>query len=233
VVNTVLFDLGNTLVHYWQRDEFPSILQEAIGAVQEELERLGLLAVPATEIWHRVRDEDHESQDHRVRPLEGRLARIFGLEGAPPDVVAALCARFLAPMLGRGSCYPEAIPVLQSLKERRIQTAIVSNTPWGSPAGPWCAAIDRLGLGQWVDVTVFCRDAGWRKPAAPIFDLALERLGTEASHCLFVGDDPRWDLAGARAIGMEAILVERAAGGTELGTASIPDLYGVLDRLGI
>ncbi|MGC9335002.1 MAG: HAD family hydrolase, partial [Anaerolineae bacterium] len=201
VKDTVLFDLGNTLVQYYERIEFPGILREAIAAVQEQLEQQGLLRVSPAEVWQRVHAEDYESKDHRVRPLEGRLARIFRLEGAPPSVMEVLCCRFLAPILALGRCYPEAIPVLRSLKGRGMRTAIVSNTPWGSPADLWRREIDRLGLGAWVDASVFCRDVGWRKPASPIFVLALDRLGANASRCIFVGDDPRWDLPGAHAVG--------------------------------
>ena len=233
VKDVVLFDLGNTLAQYYQRDEFPNILREAIRLVQDELARQGLLRVPPQKVWERVQVEDYEAEDHQVRPLEGRLAGIFGLEGASEEVAEALCRCFLAPILARGRCYPEAIPVLKSLRARGIRTALVSNTPWGSPAGLWRKEIDRLGLGDWLDASVFCRDAGWRKPATPIFALALERLGADASRCLFVGDDPRWDLAGPQAVGMEAILIQRAGGVPHDDVASIPDLYGVLQRLGI
>jgi len=51
---------------------------------------------------------------------------------------------------------------------------------------------------------------GWRKPARPIFDAVLDRLGLAPERCLFVGDDPRWDLAGPRALGMRALLIDRA-----------------------
>jgi putative hydrolase of the HAD superfamily len=233
VKDTVLFDLGNTLVQCYERIEFPGILREAIVTVQEELEQQGLLRVSPAEAWQRVHAEDYEAKDHRVRPLEGRLVRIFRLEEASAGTMEPLCRAFLAPILALGRCYPEAIPVLRSLKGRGMRTAIVSNTPWGSPADLWRREIDRLGLGDWVDVSVFCRDAGWRKPAAPIFALALDRLGVDPSSCLFVGDDPRWDLAGPRAVGMEAILVRRPGGDAQGDPATIPDLCGVLDWLGI
>jgi putative hydrolase of the HAD superfamily len=232
-VDAVLFDLGNTLAQYYQRDEFPGILREAIGSVQDELAQQKLLRVAPQEVWERAQAEDHEAEDHQVRPLEGRLARIFGLEGASEEVMEALCRRFLAPILARGRCYPEAMPVLRCLRARGIRTALVSNTPWGSPAGLWREEIERLGLGDWLDASVFCRDAGWRKPATPIFVLALKRVGADASRCLFVGDDPRWDLAGAQAVGIEAILVQRAGGAPYRQVASITELYGVLSRLGL
>jgi FMN phosphatase YigB (HAD superfamily) len=37
----------------------------------------------------------------------------------------------------------------------------------------------------------------------------LERLGVEADECLFVGDDPIWDVVGPEALGMETILIDR------------------------
>ena len=84
VKDAVLLDLGNTLVHYYQRREFPGILREAIGSVQSELARRGLLRVAPEKVWNRVPVEDHEAGDHRVRPLEGRLAtQAPPLTGAP------------------------------------------------------------------------------------------------------------------------------------------------------
>ena len=52
----------------------------------------------------------------------------------------------------------------QALRSRGIKTAIVSNTPWGSPADAWRAELTRHGLLDKVDATVFCMDVGWRKP---------------------------------------------------------------------
>jgi len=37
--DTVLFDLGNTLVYYFERHEFPGILKQAITEVQNYLHK--------------------------------------------------------------------------------------------------------------------------------------------------------------------------------------------------
>jgi putative hydrolase of the HAD superfamily len=47
------------------------------------------------------------------------------------------------------------------------------------------------------------------KPDPRIFRRALERLGAEPSEALHVGDSPEHDLAGARAVGIAALLVDR------------------------
>jgi putative hydrolase of the HAD superfamily len=222
----VLFDLGGTLARYYQRDEFPAILEEAIGEAGACLRREAM--------WLVVREEDHEVADGRVRPLEGRLARIFGLDevqGAG-DVLLEACRCFMRPIFARGRRYEDALPVLQSLRAGGFRTAVVSNTPWGSPAGLWREEIERLGLGEWLDATVFCRDAGWRKPARPIFDYTLERVGATPQDCLFVGDDPRWDLVGPRGAGIEAVLIDRHGTAADGEEEPIRTLHELWTRLG-
>lgn len=233
--DAVLFDLGNTLVQYWRSAEFPALLERAIAGVSEELAQVGLRHVAPQETWQRVQQENHESPDHRVRPLEGRLARIFGLEGAASSDVrmATLCRRFLVPMLGCGRIYPDSLATLDALRAHGLRTAIVSNMPWGSPADPWRDELSRLDLMARIDLAVFCRDVGWRKPAKPIFEFALSGLQVVPDRCLFVGDHPMWDVAGARAAGMDAVLIDRwrAPSRAEESTIhSLDGLWGVLGR---
>jgi putative hydrolase of the HAD superfamily len=233
----VLFDLGGTLVEYYTRVEFPGILEEAIGEVEGYLRHLDLLRVPPEAMWQRVRDEDHEASDLRVRPLEGRLIRIFqldnvgydGVKWVSGDLVAEMCRRFVKPIFARGRRYGDALPTLQRLRAAGLQTAIVSNTPWGSPAELWREEVERHGLLDQAVVT--CRDAGWRKPARQIFEFALGRLGASPQESLFVGDDPRWDMEGPRGMGMEAVLIDRqgiVAGSREDTIRSLEELRGRL-----
>ena len=210
----VLFDLGNTLVAYYLRAEWPGVARECIGGVRDLLAERGALEVAEDELWRRVEQEDYVAADHRVRPLEGRLARIFGLPSAAPDgkeasSVDRLCRRFMEPIFARARPFEDAVPVLTELRDAGLRTAIVSNTPWGSPAALWREELERHGLAERVDLAVFCGDVGWRKPDRRIFVAALEALGVGAQDCAFVGDDARWDVAGPRAVGMEAVLVDR------------------------
>lgn len=254
----VLFDLGNTLARYFERAEFPAILKQAILQVRGYLEEEGLLAVSAETMWRTVRQEDYEAEDHRVRPLEERLGRIFAIEpaGPPPwdrreparpseeqpawdrraparflERTQAMCRLFTGPIFACGRCYKDALPVLQQLRAEGVKTALVSNTPWGSPGALWREELARLGLSGWLDVVVFCTDVGWRKPASPIFERALDLLGADPQDCFFVGDDPRWDLAGARAAGIPPILLDRRGRTAGVEEGSIQNLHELWDRL--
>jgi len=208
--DVILFDLGQTLASYFERAEFPGILAEAIAEVTAYLDAAGLLRLSAEEVWPRVMEENREAPDYRVRPLEERLERIFRLEPVERGHHAGpLCRRFLRPIFARGRLYDDTLPVLQELRRRGLKTGIISNSPWGSPPAPWREEIARLGLMPYVETVVLCGEVGWRKPDRRIFEEALSRLQALPGQCLFVGDDPRWDWVGARALGMEAILIDR------------------------
>ena len=95
------------------------------------------------------------------------------------------------------------------LREKGYKLAIVSNTPWGSPSYFWRQELQRRGLTDLIDTSIFCVDVGWRKPAANIFQRLLQTLDLTAAECLFIGDEPVWDFEGAVAAGMPAILIDR------------------------
>jgi FMN phosphatase YigB (HAD superfamily) len=131
-----------------------------------------------------------EQPNHAVRPLAERLTLLFGADVPSATVVAA----FLKPIFKTAKLEPHAVYVLETLRSADIKTAIVSNTPWGSPADAWREELRRHGLLDLVDATVFCMDVGWRKPQRAPFEQALSLLGVHAAEALFVGDDPRWDV---------------------------------------
>jgi putative hydrolase of the HAD superfamily len=205
----VLFDLGNTLVSYYEREDFPPILQVAI----EEVERF----VGTRADWNQVQAEKPTAKDFSVRPLAERLSRIFPEAAWSEGNSLEACRRFMAPIFALAHLYNDVLPTLETLRARGVKTAIVSNTPWGSPAVLWREELARLGLANAVDLIVFCTDCGWRKPARQIFDYTLEKLQATPEQCVFVGDDPRWDIVGPHAVGMDALLIDRR-------TQTLPDL---------
>ena len=77
----------------------------------------------------------------------------------------------------------------------------------------------------------FCTDVGWRKPAAPIFQACLDRLGARPQECIFVGDNPRWDVAGPRAVGMRAVLLDRHGVVEDAADTPLRNLDEFLDML--
>jgi len=233
MIKAILFDLGGTLVWYYERSEFPHILEQAITEVQNFLSSKGLLKVSSEAIWRRVEEENYEAKDNSVRPLEERLTRIFQLDNAvqSDELLLTICRLFMKPIFAQGQCYEDSLSVLRELRSRGFKTAIVSNTSWGSPSALWHEELARHGLKELVDDVVFCRDVGWRKPAKQIFQFALEKLHASPSECIFVGDEPNWDVAGARAVGMRTVLIDHRGQFQSIGEEPIRNLYELLTRI--
>ena len=211
-IRAVLFDLGNTLAAYYKPAEFGPILERSVSSVIDALARRGVAAPDFSTALAAARLENREAPDFRFSPMEDRLARIFGLAASSDaELLQHLCASFLGPIFEMGYVYEDALPALRGLSEAGYQTAIVSNAPWGSPPHLWRNQLNAMGLGQAATEVVLCGDVGWRKPAPQIFLHAATLLGVPCEDCLFVGDEPEWDVEGSTGVGMQALLIDRAA----------------------
>lgn len=226
----IFFDLGNTLIQYFERSEFPEILKKSIDEAYNYISSAGKPELKYDIIWQRVKDEDHESKDYSVRKLEDRLSYIFALYNPSDDLLMSLCRCFMKPIFDKSQIYDDTLPVLSEIKLRGYKIEIVSNTAWGSPSELWNNELIRYGLDKYVDKAIFCRDVGWRKPDRRIFEFALENINSSVDECIFIGDDPRWDIAGPKAIGMDTLLIDRKGVFQDI-EQKINNLYEIIDIL--
>ncbi len=104
--------------------------------------------------------------------------------------------------------FEDALPVLADLRERGLRIGLVSN---GARDLVEFAAHHALE----VDAMVGSRSHGRIKPDPSIFVATLDALGVEAEETAMVGDSFEDDIAGARALGMRAILLDREGFRTE------------------
>ena len=230
-IRAILFDLGNTLVGYYTASEFPLVLRRCL---RECASALGHTADHARDedLFERALLLNREQSDCAVRPLSARLQELFGADASLDERSArTLSTAFLKPIFAMARPDPQAVPLLEALRGRGIRTAIVSNTPWGSPADAWRAELIRHGLLDKVDATVFCMDVGWRKPHRAPFDRALSLLDVAPADALFVGDDHRWDIVGAQNAGLRPVLLESVVPKPRHGHLTVPNLAGVIALL--
>jgi epoxide hydrolase-like predicted phosphatase len=82
----------------------------------------------------------------------------------------------------------------------RYRTGILSNSFVGAREREQAL----YGFEDMCDVVVYSHEEGSRKPEARFYRVVCERLGVPAGECVFV-DDLETCVAGARAIGMQAI----------------------------
>ena len=119
--------------------------------------------------------------------------------------------------------FPDAQPAIARLAEAGLKLAVVAN--WDVSLHD---VLERVGLAGGFEAVVTAAAVGAAKPDPRPFEVAISRLGVEASQCLHVGDDPSTDVAGAEAAGMSALLVDRSG----RASGSLADLTELAARLG-
>ena len=116
----------------------------------------------------------------------------------------ALYRGFASPESWR--CAPGCLETLATLRAGGLLCGVVSNFDRRLHA-----LLSGLGIAPHLELVVLPSDAGAAKPDPRIFQHALARLALEPQAAVFVGDDPRADVAGARAAGLHAIGIESPA----------------------
>ena len=71
---------------------------------------------------------------------------------------------------------------------------------------PLHLSLERLGIRPHLAAAVVSAEVGFAKPRPEPFLAALRALGADPAECVFVGDNPAADVAGAAALGMRTVL---------------------------
>ena len=98
--------------------------------------------------------------------------------------------------------YEDTLPTLEALRAHGLALGLVSNGQRDLEAFARHHGLD-------VDVCVGSMSHGHVKPHRSIFEAALAALGVTPAEAAMVGDSYADDIAGARALGMRAILLDR------------------------
>jgi len=123
------------------------------------------------------------------------------------------------------SVFGDVRPVLAALKAGGFKLGVISNLD-----ERLCPLLEEIGLAGHFDAIVASHEAGHRKPSAEIFHLAARRLGLSIKAMLHVGDSIAEDVAGAKAAGAQAVLLDR--GGRQTGEAAVRSLGQLAAVLG-
>lgn len=111
-----------------------------------------------------------------------------------------------------------AAALLTDLQRADIRLGIISDT--GLTVGRVMRHI-LAGDGILTRFTAFAfsDETGYSKPSRMAFERALEQLGVAAGEAVHVGDLPETDIAGAKAMGMRAVLMTGVSGREDQGAA--------------
>jgi HAD superfamily hydrolase (TIGR01509 family) len=237
-IGGVLFDYGETLVEFSRPHE---ALAEAEQRIIEVVGGSGRTA-PSRAMLRAILDRvEREVDEHQERGPLDEIDVVGVSQRAYQDAGIQLDHALLDEVLRieqeawwyGAHLDPEAIPLLDSLRDRGLRLGLCSNAPYRVES--LHAQLAFLGLDGHLDTVTFSAEVGWRKPSPRIFEAALAALGTSAEHTIMVGDSERADVAGAHAAGMRAVLIRRSgdsgSGEADAVIAALPELPGALRNM--
>jgi putative hydrolase of the HAD superfamily len=204
-IRAVGFDLDGTLFDH---------RGSAIVGVDSFLESLGIEPSEyARELWFTAEEEQIERwRSRRIDFQEQRRERLrtvlpaLGLT-APADAAKldALFEGYLSGYRTAWRAFSDSVELVTRVKATGRRVGLLTN-------GSERQQLDKLrvtGLLEVFDHVCISESIGVQKPDPEAFRLLATGLGVEPEECLFVGDNPLHDIEGARAVGMDALLVDR------------------------
>jgi putative hydrolase of the HAD superfamily len=229
-LEAVVFDLGGTLIDYlggapsWPEMELPGVY-----ALHVHLQQVGLaLEVEAfSEIFISAMDRQWRGATEAILApptLEGLIETVCGDVGITltRDVTDAAILRYCRPISETAAMRAGAPELLRWLASHGIPIGLISNSIW--PGEAHLRDLERFGLLDYFNATMFSADCGMWKPDPRLFSATLGQLGARAEHAVFIGDRLQEDIRGAQGAGLKAVFIEGTADYEDIDVAAFhPD----------
>jgi putative hydrolase of the HAD superfamily len=163
-------------------------------------------ALAAEIAYYRAHLDEGRDADS-LATLRNRCAGVLREALPPTEQLAAVDERDLTAALlasVRFRPFDDVVPALEAMKAAGRRLVVVSN--WDVSLH---VVLDRLGLTRYLDGIITSAEAGARKPAPGIFAKALTIARANPQDAIHIGDSLDEDVAGARAAGIEPVLIRR------------------------
>ncbi|HTF58013.1 MAG TPA: HAD family hydrolase [Planctomycetota bacterium] len=195
IPRAVLFDAGGTLVFIHGERVAEAAARRGVRVRPEAIEA----ADPGV---RRALDRAPRGTDDRSRGdiYLRDLLRAVGAQGSVEEAVEELGREHARSNLWSRTP-PEVAAALDRLRGTRM--AVVSNSN-----GTVRELLRRVGLADRFELIIDSAEVGVEKPDPAIFRIALERMKLSAAEAVYVGDTYHFDVVGARAAGVEPVLLD-------------------------
>jgi HAD superfamily hydrolase (TIGR01509 family) len=216
IVRAVLLDLGNTLLDYAQHGHWREFLSQRLVEMRPLIRDLCAATEPPADlvkhmvgaIGERPRELERSGRSwHFTDRLRVALSALGMCVG--DDALDRLTDALYDPIRAGTRPYPETRDALDCLRALGVKQAIITNSPWDTPARLPRADLERWGMANYFAAFICSGDVPWRKPNPSFMQAAADALGVAPEECLVVGDTLEVDVAGAVAAGMPAVWINR------------------------
>lgn len=231
-IDTVFFDVGNTLVSIdfdWVSEELAA---RGIAASPTAVRRAEAAARPRVSAGIANRDDKETLETFAfylglvLRELEaGRALGEAGLEALARELTPVLRAPGRTHRLWSW-LIPGVPDALRGLQQAGLRLAVVSNSDGSAEA-----SLVARGLREHFHAVMDSHLVGHEKPDPRIFQRALEACGADPDRTLHVGDLYAADVVGARAAGIHPVLLDPFDDWGEVDCVRLPDVGVLCARL--
>ena len=202
-VRAVIFDAGNTL------------LRMNYSVIADHLRTHGRAASPEqveeAELRARVRLDRHltpgagstESTVTHGRYLRYLLEHLAITDDGEIDAIARWRRGYNLPVGLWNRADPEALAAIRRVRETGRVAGVISNSN-----GSVRSILEETGLAAHLDFIIDSSVVGVEKPDPRIFQLGLREAGVAPAEAVYVGDLYSVDVLGARAAGLDGILLD-------------------------
>jgi len=204
----ILFDLYGTLVDIDTKEDIEAFNKAALWL---SLSGIRIEGFEFMERYQRTSREFHKEASAGVLNPEIDVAEVF--RAILKDKISQSRLNEMIPQLGLVfravttryiRTYPWVHSVLDRLKKLGYKLGLLSNAQRAFTQ----AEIEMLGIQNFFDIIVFSSDVGAQKPDRFIFEHILKRLSISPEEVVFVGNDLKADISGAKALGMSTVLLK-------------------------
>ncbi len=213
-IKAVVFDIGQTLVHYPIPLNWSALYRPAFEHIEQKL------GLSLSEDAYEHIGETLAKYNTRINPREKEVSSdlIFSeiLEGTgiPEELKETVKKEFYDYFRCEAHVYPEAEDALAELDRKGIITATLSDVAYGMDNE--YALEDIRPLLPYIDYPCTSNDTAWRKSSSRSLLVLAEKIGIPAEEIAFVGDEIK-DMQCAKGAGAKAVLINRTGGRKDYG----------------
>ena len=214
-IRAVLFDLGNTLMHAVDPDDWPQVLQRGNQALVDYLCERGLdinCDSFAGEFNHRLQNYYSQREILMLETTTFSVLKELLAEQGFADISDHLLREALdkhyAVTQQNWQLENDTLACLDALKKGFIKLGIISNAGDDSDVSQ---LLHKFNIHPYFEFVLTSAACGYRKPHKRIFELALENLKLLPEQIAVVGDKLDADIQGANQMGMYSIWITRRA----------------------
>ena len=147
------------------------------------------------DIARRHSDIAHDFTRLRIVAMQAQLASC----GEDPALAEAAIALFVHER-SRVTLFDDVLPALAELAARHTLVALTNGN----------ADLEVAGVSAYFAFCISPAESGVQKPDPRMFEFALERAGVPAARAVHVGDQPLYDVEGARRAALASVWLNRA-----------------------